>query len=87
MNSCQFALFMLKFVIVVWSSEFLICTLSVITQWSLIEGMSVTFKDRIGCKDGDPIVRSDVDFEVADVLVCCSLFKTFSWFLLMEFKT
>ena len=30
----------------------------------------VTFQDRIGCKEGDTIVRSIAEFEVPDVLVC-----------------
>ena len=48
-------------------------------QWSLHLGLSVTFPDRMGCKEGDAIVRSIVDFEVSDVLVCLPSFKMFSF--------
>ena len=60
---------------------------TVIIQWSLHKGLSVTFQDRMGCKEGDAIVRSIADFEVPDVLVCLSSFKMFSWFLLIKLRT
>ena len=53
---------------------------TVIIQWSLLLDMSVTFQDRVGCKEGDAIVRSITDFEVPDVLVCLPSFKMFSFF-------
>ena len=68
-NMCQFAVLMLNFVMVVWGSEFLLCVFTVITQWSLLRGLSVTFQDRMGCNEGDAIVRLIVDFGVPDVLV------------------
>ena len=52
--------------------------LTVIIQWSLHLELSVTFQDRMGCKEGDAIVRSIADFEVPGVLVCLPLFKMFS---------
>ena len=61
--------------------------LMVIIQRSLNLGLSVMFKDRMGCKEGDAIVRSFADFEVPDVLVCLPSFKMFSWFLLVKLKT
>ena len=69
-KKCQFAILMLNFVIVVWGSGFLLWTLTVITQWSLLKGLSVTFQDRMSCKEEDAIVRSVADFEVPDFLVC-----------------
>ena len=54
--------------------------LAVIIQWSLHLGLSVTFQDRMGCKEGGAIVRSIADFEVLDVLVSLPLFKMFSCF-------
>ena len=69
---------MLKFMIVVWGSEFLLSLFTVILQWSLHLGLSVTFQNRIGCKKGDVIVRSIADFEVSDVLVSFPSFKMFS---------
>ena len=47
----------------------------------------MTFQDRMGCKEGDVIVRSIADFEVPDVLVCLPLFKIFSFFFSKNFKT
>ena len=41
----------------------------VITQWSLLKGLSVTFQERMGGKKGDAIVSLTADFEVHDVLV------------------
>ena len=41
----------------------------VITQWSLLKGLSVTVQERMGGKKGDAFVRSTADFEVHDVLV------------------
>ena len=61
--------------------------LTVIIQWSLHKGLSMTFQDRMGCKEGDAIVKPNADFEVPDVLVCLSSFKMFSWFLLMKLKS
>ena len=78
---------MLKFVIVVWGSEFLLWTFTSITQWSLLKGMVVAFQDRIGCEEGDVNMMSIVDFEVPDVLVCLPSFKMFSWIFLIKFKT
>ena len=60
---------------------------TVIIQWSLLKGLSVTFQDRMGCKEGDDNVKSIADFEVPDFLVCLPSFKMFSWFLLTKFKT
>ena len=68
-KGCQFALLMLNFVIVFWSSEFLLWMFTVITHWSLLKGLSVTFQGRMGCEEGDAIVRSISDFKVPDVLV------------------
>ena len=45
---------------------------TVITQWSLVKGLSVTFQDRMGCKE-----RS-ADLEVSDVLICVPSFEMFS---------
>ena len=78
---CQFALLMLKFVIVVWGYEFSLRFLTVIILWSLHLGLSVIFQDRMGCKDGDAIVRSFDEFEVLDVHVCLPSFIMFSFFL------
>ena len=58
-----------------------------IIQWSLYEGLLVTFQNRMGCKEGNAIVRSVTDFEVPDVLVCLPSFKIFSLFLLIRLKT
>ena len=44
--------------IVVWGSEFLLQICMVITEWSLLERLSVTFQDRMGCKEGDAIVSA-----------------------------
>ena len=52
--------------------------LTVIIQWALHLGLSVTFQYMLGCKEGDAIVRSFADFEVSDVLVSLPSFKTFS---------
>ena len=60
---------------------------TVIIQWSLYKRLSVIFQVRMGCKEGDPIVRSIADFEVPDNLVCLPSFKKFSWFLLIKIKT
>ena len=70
---CQFVLLMLNF--------------TVITQRSLLKGVSVTFQDKVGCKEGDVIVRSVADFEVPDVRVCLPSFKMFRLFLLIKLKT
>ena len=61
--------------------------LSVIIQWSLHKGLSVKFQDRMGYKQGDVIVKSIADFEVADVHVRLPSFELFSWFLLTKLKT
>ena len=53
--------------IIVLGSEFWLWTFTVITQWSLLKGLSVTFLDRMGCKEGDAMVRSNADFEVVVV--------------------
>ena len=58
---CQFTLLMLNFVIVVWGSDFLLWTFTVIKQWSLLNELYVTFQDRMGCREGDAIVRSITD--------------------------
>ena len=79
-NLYQSALLMLSFVIVVWGSEFLLWTFTVITQWSLLKGLSVTFHDMMGCKEGYVFMRSMVDFEEPDVRVCLPTFKLLSWF-------
>ena len=42
----------------------------VITQWSPLKELSVTFKNRMGCKEGAAIVESIDDFKVHVVLVC-----------------
>ena len=47
----------------------------------------MTFEDRMGCKEGNAIVRSFADFEVSDVPVCLPLVKMLSWILLISFKT
>ena len=47
---------------------------------SLHKGLSVTFQDTMGCKEGDAIVRSIADFEVPNVFVCLPSFKMFSFF-------
>ena len=60
---------------------------TVIIQWSLHRGLSVTFQDKMGCKEGDGIVRSIAYFDVPDFLVCLPSFKMFSWFLLIRLKT
>ena len=52
-----------------------------------IKGLSVTFQDRMGCKEGEAIVRSIADFELPDVLVPLPSFKIFSRFLLIQLKT
>ena len=78
---------MLNFVNVVWGSEFLLSMFAVIIQKSLHKGLSVTFQDKMGCKEGDANVRSIGDFEVLDVLVCLPSFKMFSWFLSIKLKT
>ena len=59
--------------------------LTVIIQWALHLGLSVTFQDRMSCKEEDAIVRSVADFEVPDVLVCLLSFKMFSWFFFDTF--
>ena len=87
LKRCQIALLMLNFVIAVWGSEFLLRMLAAITQWLLVKGLSRTFQDRKGCKEGDAIVRSIVDFEVPDVLVCFPSFKISGWVSLIKFKT
>ena len=75
---------MLNFVSVVWGSEFLLRMFTVIIQWSLHKGLcdipayigwAVTFQHRMGCKEGDAIVRPNADFEVPDVLVFLPSFK------------
>ena len=83
---CQFASMKLSFVIVVWGSEFLLRIFIVIIKWSLRKRLSVTFQDRMGCKEGDAMVRSIADFEVPDIHVCLPSFKMFSWFLLIKLK-
>ena len=60
---------------------------TVIIQCSLHKGLSVTFQDRMGCKEGDAIMMSIADFEVPDVLECLPSFKMFSWFLLIKLNT
>ena len=47
---CKFALLMLNFAIVVWGSDFLLWTVTVIKQLSLLEGLSMTFQDRMAVK-------------------------------------
>ena len=42
----------------------------VITQWPLVEGLSVTFKHRIACKEEDASVRSDSHLAI----LRCSMF-------------
>ena len=84
---CQFAFLMLNFVIIVWGSEFLLWMLTDITQWSPLEGLSVTFQVSMACEEEDTIVVSIVDFEVPVVLECSPSLKNFSWFLLIKFKT
>ena len=59
---------------------------TVILQWLLHKGMSVAFQDRLGCEEGNAIVRSIADFEVPDVLVCFPSFEMFKWFLLIKLK-
>ena len=54
--------------------------LTIIIQWSLHLGLSVTFQDSMGCKEGDAIVRSTANSEVPDVLVCLPSFKIISYF-------
>ena len=50
---------------------FLLNTLGkVITQWSLLEGLSVTFKHRMGFKKEDAVVRSDSHL----VIMRCPMF-------------
>ena len=78
---------MLNFVIVVMSSEFLLLMFTVITQWSLLKGLSVNFQIRMGCKEWNATVCTVADFEVPDVLACRPSFKMFIWFLLMKLKT
>ena len=51
--------------------------LTVITQWLLHLGLFVTFQDRMGCKEGEAIVRAFVDFEAPVVRVCLPSFKMF----------
>ena len=47
----------------------------VITQLSLLKGLTVNFQDTMDCKEGDVTVRSVVDFEVRIALVCLPSFK------------
>ena len=54
--------------------------LTVIIQWLLHLGLSVTFQDRMGCKEGDAIVRAVADSEVPDAFVCLPSFRMFSCF-------
>ena len=54
--------------------------LTVIVQWSIHLGLSLTLQDRMGCNEGDAIVSSIADFEVLGVLVCLLSFKMFSFF-------
>ena len=82
---CQFDLLMLNFMIVFRGSEFLFWTLIVIKQWSLLKGLSVTFQNRMDCKEG-AIVRFIADFEVPDDFVRLSSFEAFSWLFLIKFK-
>ena len=82
---CQFALLILNFVIVVEGCEFLLQTLTIITQWLLLKGLSEIIQDRVGCKEGDDIVRIVIDFEVPNVHVCLPPIRKFSWFLLIKF--
>ena len=42
--------------------------------------------DRMGCKEGDAMVRSIADFQVPDVIVCLPSFKMFRCFF-MNSKT
>ena len=72
--------------IVVWSSEVFIRISTVIRQWSIIERLSVTFQDTMGCKHGDIIVRSITYFEVPDVPVRFPSFRMLSWFMLIKFR-
>ena len=72
---------MLNFIVVVWGSEFFLWAFTVFIQWSLLKVLSVTFKNRMGCKKWDAILRSTAHFEVPDVLVCFSSFSMFSWVL------
>ena len=51
---------------------------TVITQWSLLKGPSVTFQDRMDCKEGDVFGKSIADFEMPKFLVCLPSFKMFS---------
>ena len=53
---------------------------TVIIQWLLYLGLYVTLQDRVGCEEGDAIVRSIADFELPDVPVCLPSFKMFSFF-------
>ena len=76
-----------ELLIVFWGSEFLLRMFTVITQWPLPKGLSVTFHVRMGFKEGDSIVRSITHFEVSDVPVCLPSLKMFSWFLLIKLKT
>ena len=85
-SMCHFALLMLRFVIAVRDSDFLLWIITVITQWSLLEGLSVTFQDMMDCKEGHVFERSTADVEVAHVLVCLPSFKIFSCFIL-NFET
>ena len=83
----QIAISKSNFVIEVWGSEFILWTFTVIAYCLLLEGMSVTFQDRLSCKETDAIVRSFTDFEVSDIHVYPPSFKMFSLFLLVNFKT
>ena len=53
---------------------------TVITQWSLLKGLSVIFQGRIGCEEGYGIVRSNAKIEVPVVLVCLPSHRRFSCF-------
>ena len=59
----------------------------VIIQWWLHKRLSVTIQERMGCIEGDAIVRAIVDFKEPDFHVRLPSFKMFSWLLLLKLES
>ena len=64
---------MLNFWIVVLGSEFSFWFFTVITQGSLLKGLSVSFQDKLGCKEGETIAQLIADFDVPHNFFMCSV--------------
>ena len=52
----------------------------VITQWSLLNELSLTFQERTGCKEGEAYAKSISELEVPDVVLCLPSPRMFTWF-------